>query len=249
MFSYQKLSTLMYDLTKPTEPKEEMEFYLRYAEQSQGPILEPMCGSGRFLCGLAKRGYDVTGIDQSVPMLEACRAKLGKEGLKAELLEKKLEDIPELGRRFGLVIVPAGSFGLIEPAAVPQVLQSFFKALLPGGKVVLDVEKILEEKSFDWPWGGKWIDTPQGDVLMINWIGRYDHTQRLIYDMHRYELIRSGAIVETEVETMNRRLYGEDEFLALLSQAGFVRGKRLDTSSFRSGEEAQGNMVFEATRP
>ena len=49
MDSYKKLCTQFYDIDKPTAPPDALEFYLQYALKAQGPILEPMCGTGRFL--------------------------------------------------------------------------------------------------------------------------------------------------------------------------------------------------------
>ena len=49
--TYLKLCTQVYDLSKPTPPEEAYAFYRSYIEATRGPILEPMCGSGRFLFG------------------------------------------------------------------------------------------------------------------------------------------------------------------------------------------------------
>ena len=47
--SYRKLSQEVYDLSKPEPADFVWEFYLNHAQSVEGPILEPMCGSGRFL--------------------------------------------------------------------------------------------------------------------------------------------------------------------------------------------------------
>ena len=51
MNSYRRLCTEFYDIDKPRPPDEAFAFYRGRAEQVKGPILEPMCGSGRFLLG------------------------------------------------------------------------------------------------------------------------------------------------------------------------------------------------------
>lgn len=64
---------------------------IRYAEEAKGPILEPMCGTGRFLIPLLKKGYAVTGFDYSPDMLNVCRKKCKELGLATSLLEATFE--------------------------------------------------------------------------------------------------------------------------------------------------------------
>ena len=59
MDCYKSLCTQFYDIDKPTAPQKELDFYLRYARRARGPILEPMCGSGRFLVPIAQSGFDI----------------------------------------------------------------------------------------------------------------------------------------------------------------------------------------------
>src|SRR3954451_11701159 len=106
MRSYLKLCTEFYDIDKPDAPPEALAFFADYAQRAQGPILEPMCGSGRFLVPLRLRGFDIDGIDASSRMLEACRGKLTRLGLQATLLQQRIE-AAEVPRRYALVIIPA----------------------------------------------------------------------------------------------------------------------------------------------
>ena len=64
-----KLSTIFYDITHPFPPEDELQFYLSYAKDDM-KILEPMCGTGRFLVEFLKNGYDIDGFDISPAMLE-----------------------------------------------------------------------------------------------------------------------------------------------------------------------------------
>ena len=110
MKPYNQLCTEFYDLDKPNEPADAFQFYLEYAQAAQGPILEPMCGSGRFLLPLLARGFDIDGVDASPCMLEACRKRAAQQRLTPKLLEQNLEAL-ELSRRYALAFIPAGSFG------------------------------------------------------------------------------------------------------------------------------------------
>ena len=112
MTSYQKLCTEFYDIDKPRPSKDALDFYLGYATEACGPILEPMCGSGRFLMPLLELGLDIEGVDASPQMLQACRNRCTKRGLTPILYEQFIESIT-LSKQYNLVIIPASSFCLV----------------------------------------------------------------------------------------------------------------------------------------
>lgn len=65
---YGSLCTEMYEILHEQAPQDELNFYLSYAEKGK-KILEPLCGSGRFLVPFLERGFDISGIDLSEEML------------------------------------------------------------------------------------------------------------------------------------------------------------------------------------
>ena len=73
--SYLSLATQFYDLIRPEPPDDAYLFYRSYVSDSGGHILEPMCGSGRFLLPLIQEGFDVSGFDASEYMLKALHNK------------------------------------------------------------------------------------------------------------------------------------------------------------------------------
>src|SRR3990170_4759916 len=48
----------------------DLSFFLKHARESDGPLLELMCGPGRITMPLVEAGYDVTGIDSSSGLLD-----------------------------------------------------------------------------------------------------------------------------------------------------------------------------------
>ncbi len=69
--SYLNLGTQFYDLIRPEPPEDAYTFYRLYVMNATGPILEPMCGKGRFLLPLLQEGFDVHSFDASEHMLES----------------------------------------------------------------------------------------------------------------------------------------------------------------------------------
>ena len=76
-------------------------FYLSYAEKGK-KILEPLCGSGRFLVPFVERGLDISGIDLSNEMLQKLKQKLPEaKVVQADIIKysprEKFEYIYQLG--------------------------------------------------------------------------------------------------------------------------------------------------------
>jgi hypothetical protein len=232
MNSYRKLCTEFYDLDKPHAPEHDLNFYRSYVEKANGPILEPMCGSGRFLMPFLAEGYDIDGTDASPEMLEACRKHCQDKGLTPTLYQQFLHET-QLPRQYALVFIPTGSFSLIpEPEQARESLQRLYNHMLTGGRLVLEVQRVMSDCSFSWPWGGRWITRPDGARILLSWLGHYDAEERVTHDMGRYELISDGRLLETEFEETNIRHYHLDEFRSLLMEAGLEDVKILKAHEF-----------------
>ena len=220
MNAYLNLCTQFYDIDKPGDPPG-LDFYLRYAQEAKGPIWEPMCGSGRFLIPLLKRGFDIDGTDASPHMLNSCRERCKAAGFNPKLYEQFLEKT-QLPRQYNLAIIPSGSFSLVtDPAAVKESLKRMHAALLPGAKLIIEVSRYLGQESSAWPWGGRWVSRPDGAKIVISWLGHFDAKTRINHALHKYELFKDGKPLETEWEEFDLKNYTLEEINALLEEAGF----------------------------
>lgn len=61
------------------------QIFQRYASSKLVSILDVGCGTGGHLIPLARRGYEVVGVDKSKSMVQIARTKLRKLGLNAEV--------------------------------------------------------------------------------------------------------------------------------------------------------------------
>lgn len=248
MDSYLMLCTQAYDIDKPTAPAGALAFYERYAREAGGPILEPMCGSGRFLVPLLEGGHDIDGVDASPHMLGACKQRCENLGLTPILYEQFLHQL-ELPRYYRFVFIAAGSFGLItDMDEVRESLRRIHASMDEGATLVLEAERPRSPRSHSWPWGGKWWIRPDGARIVFSWVGHYDADERVDHSVHRYELVRNGQLLETEFENFDLRYYEPPELRELLLEAGFVN---VEVPKFGSPADVDSDeeFVFECTRP
>jgi 2-polyprenyl-3-methyl-5-hydroxy-6-metoxy-1,4-benzoquinol methylase len=100
-------------------------------------ILDIGCGTGRHSLELARRGYQLTGIDLSNSLLDRAREKALAQNLRVDF---QIQDARKLlfADEFDLAIMLCeGAFPLMETDEMNyQILQSAAKALKPNGKLI-----------------------------------------------------------------------------------------------------------------
>lgn len=248
MRAYQKLCTEFYEIDKPEAPAEAYAFYRQFVSQAKGPVLEPMCGSGRFLLPLLAEGFDVEGSDSSPQMLEACRQKAAKRGLKPRLREETLEALAP-DERYQLAFICSGSFSIfIDMKTVRENLKRLHGSLAKGGKLVIEAERYGGVPSGPGNWGGRWVKRPDGAKIVVNWLNQAGPEPKVNDCLLRYDLIKDGKIIETEVEDFPLRSYDEAEFEGLLKEAGFSGIKRWRTFAFEAPGPKDESLLFEAVK-
>ena len=103
----------------------------------QAKILDVGCGTGRHSIELARRGYNVTGIDLSAAQLKHAREKARSTGVSVRFIQK---DARKAGfsKQFNLVIMLCeGGFSLMATDEENYaILASCAKALKKGGKFI-----------------------------------------------------------------------------------------------------------------
>jgi 2-polyprenyl-3-methyl-5-hydroxy-6-metoxy-1,4-benzoquinol methylase len=101
-------------------------------------ILDIGCGTGRHAIELARRGYNVTGVDLSESMLNKARANAQAAGVKVVFQRADARNL-NFNNEFELVLtICEGAFPLMETDEMNfQILQNAARALKSGGKYIL----------------------------------------------------------------------------------------------------------------
>lgn len=102
-------------------------------------ILDLCCGPGRHSILLAKRGFEVTGLDFSREYLSQASVRARKAGVKVRLLRADMRKL-EFNGEFDAVINMFTSFGYFPKFGDDlKVLKGIKRALKPGGLFLLDM--------------------------------------------------------------------------------------------------------------
>lgn len=245
---YGELAAEIYDIDKPFGALPDTRFHLERFAGFERPILEPACGTGRTLVPFLEAGLDITGFDQSPEMLARCRARCEAAGFSADVSQQRFEDF-RYPRTFGAILVPVGTFTLIDDLAVARaVLRRFRDHLEPGGVVVLDIQPLsfLASHRDDrrrWTAENGDLLTVEGIRVATDWLAQRREA------MLRYERWRDNRLVETHIEPMVWRYWGLNEFRLFLEAGGF--GQVSITGGYdrsRSPRAADRMLTFEAVR-
>lgn len=199
----------------------DVDIMLRLLELPSGAeLLDVPCGEGRHSIELASRGYRVTGLDQSVPLLEIARATAAQKNVEVEWVEGDMRRLPWRGA-FDGVICYWGSFGYFDDEGNFDFLQGSAQALRSGGRMIIETQ-ILETLLPKFQSRG-WIKI--NDVYMLE-DRKYDHTTgRAETD---WIFIRNGEVAEWHSSI---RMYTYAELIEILRDAGFSRAEGWDTQT------------------
>ncbi|RJE86280.1 class I SAM-dependent methyltransferase [Paenibacillus sp. 1011MAR3C5] len=249
---YGELCTEVYDLTKKVGQSfgRELDYYRDRLKPCKGRILEAMVGSGRVIIPLLEAGLLVDGVDYSPEMLASCRRRFEERGLVANLYEADLQEL-SLPERYEAIIIPAGSFLLIEKREESiQVLKRLYEHLEPGGRLILDL--FLPDANFEIGKVGptSTFHLPNGDSITLEEkLVEADLLHQYKVSHLRYEKWRDGALIQTELQRFGLRWYGIEEFKLVLESIGF--SNVVISADFEYGKapaHASQTYVFEATR-
>ncbi len=174
-------------------------------------ILDLACGVGRHSLELARRGYEVTGLDLSETYMKDASKRAEEEGLNVEFVTEDMRTF--VGEEYyDAAINFWSSFGYFEEEEDNyQVLENVYTSLKKGGIFLIDVmgkeimDRIYTERDWSRIDDGFFLEERylknNGEYLESDWI-----------------LIKDGKVKEHK---FIYKLYTEREIRDLLIRAGF----------------------------
>ena len=149
-----------------TEERTRLELDFIEQELSLAPgsgVLDLACGIGRHAVGMAGRGYRMTGFDFNARYLEIGAGSAERAGVRVAW---KQGDMRSLGfeRAFDAVYSYFTPFGYYSDAENEQVIENVARALVPGGRFLIDVSN--RDYLLTHPLLRTWTQRDDGALLM-----------------------------------------------------------------------------------
>jgi len=101
-------------------------------------VLDCPCGVGRITLPLARLGLKMTGVDLTAPYIAKARRRAKREGLEIPFVRHDMREI-DVDGEFHAVVNWFASFGYFDDAGNLAAAQAFYRALRPGGKLLIEL--------------------------------------------------------------------------------------------------------------
>jgi len=173
-------------------------------------IVDFGCGPGRHTLELARRGFEVTGVDRTVEFLAAVEASAQQEGLVVATVLGEFSSCDLPARRFELALCVGLTFGYLSDVGNAQVLENIRRTLAPQAPLVLDAPTPR------WPErDGPWFVVARPDLnALVERVPNAAPWVQEVWTVREAEMTRQFGF--------EQRLYEPAEVAEMLADAGFV---------------------------
>ena len=233
MDAYHELAKSYDRLTNDVDYEATVDFYMQIlAREGLKPrtVVDLACGTGSVTEILARKGYQVTGVDMSEEMLTEAMAKVMDMEKPPLFLRQKLQNL-HLSVAVDMAVCALDSLDYVtDPDDCAEAIRRTYKALNPGGIFIFDVNTPEKLRAMD---GQVFLD--EDDDVYCVWRGEFDEETNICsYGMDLFQ--RRGEVWHRSFEEHREYAYSAQQLTGYLKAAGFT------------GIEIYADRLFEAPR-
>jgi SAM-dependent methyltransferase len=195
-------------------------------------ILDLGCGTGNHDFLLARRGYQVTGVDRSPEMLAIARKKAGRGEPRPRFVLAGMESF-RLPQTFDAAICMFGGFGYLGRSEAARCFRNVRSHLAPGGLFVFEYWQTTAVR----PGIQSWLDcTSEGLQVLRFSEGTFDRRRSILAIDFHFLVVRGRRVVDRFTERHAIRTYTRQEMGSLLRESGLsLAGEFAGTPPGRRG--------------
>lgn len=201
-------------------------------------VCDLACGTGNVTIPMAKRGYNMTGVDLSEDMLNVAREK--SEGLDILYLKQNLADIDLYGTMGAFLCMIDGINYILTPKSLQKLFMRMKKCFMdPDALFIFDIssryklENILGDNTF----------IHSEEKVFYSWQNRYVK-ERHLSDMLLNFFVKGKNGYERFEERHIQRAYSVDELTFLLKKSGFKTVDTYEAMTFNKPTSQSERIVF-----
>ncbi len=243
--AYDNFSRYYDSLTENVEYERRADYYEKLISgccPEKGILLDLGCGTGSMSIEMAKKGYEVIGIDSSVGMLTAAREKIYEAGADVLLLNQSMEELDLYGTVDHTISVLDSINHLPDKKAVLKAFEKVSLFTAPGGCFIFDVNTvykhrhILADNAFIF----------ENDSVFCTWQNSLNPDDSVDIELNFFE--EDDGAYYRESESFTEKAYPLEEITAMLDKAGFNVIDIYDDMTFDKVKENSERAVFVATK-
>lgn len=174
-------------------------------------VLDLCCGYGRHALGLAKQGYQVTGLDRDVDAIAEATRRSHAAGVDVAYVVGDMREVGSPAESFDAVINMWQSLSYFDEETNANILRAIHEMLTPGGRFIVDM---YNRANFERNQGEKRQEINGVTVESRGYMRGNRWHSELTY--------RDAQGVITGGDHMEWQLYTPDEFGALAGACGFT---------------------------
>ena len=246
----------LFDVDNRENMHADIPFYIEYAKEQNGEVLELGCGTGRVSLALARLGFRVTGLDLSNEMLEVFKQKLTAEPElkdKITLVHGNMANF-SLNKKFALIIAPFRAFqALTNDNDINSSLKCIKEHLTGDGIFIVNVfnPKQVMDQSWCYPETVQWerLDEATGNhVVKKHWGDKIDTANQIIYPHFAYEVTDNNGSTSRYIEDIKLKYYYREQLQAALEKAGLKVKEQFGWYDKTTIEEKWREIIFVCRR-
>jgi len=180
-------------------------------------LLDIGCGTGNMTLPLARRGYDMIGVDLSCDMLAVAREKAMEAGLDILFLQQNMTCLDLYGTVDGVICALDGINYLLSEDELYACFSSVYKFLNPDGRFVFDVNTPYKFRHI---YGDNhYILEDEG--VYLGWRNEYDEESGICdFYLDMFSEGEDGSYERT-CEDQSERCYCADTLIKIAQDCGF----------------------------
>ena len=245
MDAYKALAESYDRLTNDVDYAATVDFYEQIlAREGLHPrtCVDLACGTGSVTEILARKGYEVTGVDMSEEMLTVAASKVMDLERLPMFSCQRLEQL-RLPRAVDMAVCALDSLDyILDPADCAEAIRRAYKVLNPGGIFIFDVNTPEKLRAMD---GQVFLD--EDDDVYCVWRGEFDEETNICsYGMDLFQ--RQGAVWHRSFEEHQEYAYSQAQLTGFLKAAGFTHIEVYADRLFEAPRAGEQRIYFKARK-